>query len=72
MSPSFDLAILILAVAVAGGEHMLAGRAGGVVEEGVRADLSIEHQERGGCLMTGRGRGGSRRGGRDSKTPRDR
>ena len=71
MSPSFDLAILILAVAVAGGEHMQAGRAGGVVEEGERAELSIE-QERGGCLMTGRGRGGSRRGDRDSKTPRDR
>ena len=66
----FDLAISILAVAAAAGEHTQVGRDGGVVE-GVRADLSTE-QEREGCPMTGRGRGGSRRGGRDSKTPRDR
>ena len=70
ISLSFDLAISILAVVAAAGEHTQAGRDGGVVE-GVKGDLSIE-QEREGCPMTGRGRGGSRRGDRDSKTPRDR
>ena len=67
----FDLAISILAALVGAGDHIQGGRDGGVVEEGVRGELSTG-QEREGCPMTGRERGESRRGGRDSKTPRDR
>ena len=65
------MTILISAVAAAEGDHTQDGLDGGVAAvEGWRSITELEREA--GLPMTGRERGGNRREGRDSKTPRDR